>query len=64
VAERGITRMPVVAREQPRKVLGLLTLVHVLEGRRRDLMEERVVERVLDARRILRSAGGWLRIRT
>jgi chloride channel protein, CIC family len=41
LADRNVSRVPVVERDQPRKVVGVLTLVDVLKGRLRDLQEER-----------------------
>ncbi|MDI3258816.1 MAG: chloride channel protein [Sinobacteraceae bacterium] len=64
LAERRVTRVVVVERQTPRKVIGLLTVVQLLEGRLRDLEEERVQERVLDVRRILSLGGGRLRVRS
>ena len=51
-AERGVTRAPVAAEEAPRRVLGIVSLADLLEGRLRDLHEERVSERVLDLREL------------
>ncbi|MDE2289330.1 MAG: chloride channel protein [Burkholderiales bacterium] len=62
-AEKHVTRVPVVTRENPRKVIGMLTLVDLLEARLRDLQEERLQERVLSVRRIFRLSGGRLRIK-
>jgi len=53
-AERSISRAPVVARSDPSRVLGMVSLVDLLEGRLRDLHEERIPERVLDLRDLLR----------
>ena len=53
-AERGISRAPVVARDDPRRVVGIVSLADLLEGRLRDLHEERVSERVLDLRDLVR----------
>jgi len=53
-AERGISRAPVVSRADPQRVVGMVSLVDLLEGRLRDLHEERISERVLDLRDLLR----------
>jgi predicted transcriptional regulator len=50
MAETGLTRMPVVARDNPRKVLGMISLADLLRARTRDLEEERRRERVLRLR--------------
>jgi CBS domain-containing protein len=50
MAERGVTRVPVVAREHPDQLLGLVTLVDLLSARLIDLQEERESERVLRIR--------------
>ena len=47
MAERGVTRVPVVERDRPDRLLGLVTLVDLLGGRLIDLQEEREAERVL-----------------
>jgi CIC family chloride channel protein len=49
-AERGVARAPVVDREEPTRLLGLITVTQLLQGRERDLQEERVSERVLRLR--------------
>jgi H+/Cl- antiporter ClcA len=53
-AERGVSRVPVVERGPLRRVVGIVTLVDLLEARVRDLEEERVSEQVLDLRAFLR----------
>jgi len=58
-AERGITRAPVVADRDPRRVLGMVSLADLLEGRLRDLHEEKISERVIDLRELVRL--GWSR---
>ncbi len=45
-----ITRMPVVERADPRRVVGLVTLPMLLAGRQKDLHEARVTERMLSLR--------------
>ncbi|MFI5306306.1 MAG: chloride channel protein [Polyangiales bacterium] len=47
MAESGHTELPVVARHAPGQLVGLVTLTHLLEARRRHLEEERRRERVL-----------------
>jgi H+/Cl- antiporter ClcA/CBS domain-containing protein len=53
-AEWGIAVAPVVDRADRSRVLGLVQLTDLLEGRLRDLQEERVSERVLHLRDLLR----------
>src|SRR5262249_22614031 len=50
MAESGFTRMPVVDRDDPRKLLGIVSLTDLLRARTRDLEEERHRERVLRLR--------------
>ncbi len=47
MAEKGVTRMPVVEREDCRKLLGMVALSDLLKARVRNLEEERRRERVL-----------------
>jgi len=47
MAETGLTRMPVVDRENPRNLLGIISLSDLLRARTRDLEEERRRERIL-----------------
>ncbi|HEX7669502.1 MAG TPA: CBS domain-containing protein, partial [Polyangiaceae bacterium] len=47
MAETGHTRLPVVARDDRRRLLGAITLVHTLDAKRRHLEEEGRRERVL-----------------
>jgi CBS domain-containing protein len=54
MAEHGATRLPVVSREDPTKVLGLVSLRDLLRARTRDLKEERHRERTLRVRHLLR----------
>jgi chloride channel protein, CIC family len=56
MAEHGVTRMPVVSRDDPRELVGMVSLAHLLQGRLRDLQEERHSERVLRVR-ALRPTG-------
>jgi CBS domain containing-hemolysin-like protein len=53
MAETEITRLAVVAREDPDTTLGVVTLTDALQARRVDLHEERVSERVLDPRQLV-----------
>ena len=50
MAERGVTRMPVVERDTPDRVLGMISLADLLRARTRDLEEERRRERILRLR--------------
>jgi H+/Cl- antiporter ClcA/CBS domain-containing protein len=50
MAHTGLTRFPVVARDDPRRLLGLIALEDLLRARERNLEEERVRERVLRLR--------------
>ena len=47
MADGGVSRMPVVERADRGRVVGMVTLVDLLQGRLRDLVEERVAERTL-----------------
>jgi CBS domain-containing protein len=47
MAEKGVTRMPVVESEASRKLVGIVSLEDLLRARVRDLEEERHRERVL-----------------
>ncbi len=47
MAQSGTTRMPVVPREGQPRLVGIITLPALLQGRLRDLQEERETERVL-----------------
>jgi len=53
MAEHGVTTMPVVERGQTDRVLGTVTLEQLLQGRLRDLHEERHSERVLRPRDLI-----------
>jgi chloride channel protein, CIC family len=53
MAEHGVTRLPVVEREDRAKVVGTITLEQLLQGRLRDLHEERHSERVLRPRDLI-----------
>jgi CBS domain-containing protein len=50
MAETGLTRLPVVEREDPQKLVGMISLTDLLRARTRDLEEERRRERVLRLR--------------
>ena len=52
MAESGVTRAPVLERETGR-VVGLLSIAQLLQGRSRDLREERELEQVLRFRLVL-----------
>ncbi len=47
MAESGFTEMPVVDRDDPSRVLGIVSLDDLLRARTRNLEEERARERVL-----------------
>lgn len=47
MAETGRTRLPVIARDGPRTILGVVSLEHTLKAKQRHLEEERLRERVL-----------------
>ena len=53
MAESGLTRFPVVERENPQKLLGMVSLSDLLKARTRNLEEERQRERVLHMRLFL-----------
>ncbi len=50
MAETNLTRLPVVERNHPRKLIGLVSLADLLKARARNLQEERSRERVLRLR--------------
>ncbi len=50
MAETGLTRFPVVAPDDPSKLLGLISLYDLLHARSRNLAEERTRERILRIR--------------
>jgi H+/Cl- antiporter ClcA/CBS domain-containing protein len=54
MAQSGTTRMPVVPRDGAPRLLGIITLPALLQGRLRDLQEERETERVLRVARLHR----------
>jgi chloride channel protein, CIC family len=62
MADRGLTRLPVVSREKPRTLVGMISLRDLLVARARNLEDEQRRERVfrlrtLMPRRFRRSAG-------
>jgi CBS domain-containing protein len=61
MAERGVTRMPVIARGPERQIVGIVTLPAMLAGRLRDLQEERDSERVLQIARPRMGPGSAFR---
>jgi H+/Cl- antiporter ClcA len=50
MAETGFTRLPVVARHDPHRLEGIVSLSDLLRARKRSLAEERTRERVLQLR--------------
>jgi CBS domain containing-hemolysin-like protein len=50
MAETGLTRMPVVDRGGERRLVGMISLSDLLDGRRRTLDAEQRRERVLSLR--------------
>lgn len=58
MAETNLTCFPVVERDQPQKVIGLVTLTDLLKARARNLQEERRRERVLHLRMLFPLAQG------
>ena len=61
MADLGVSRMPVVERTDGAHVIGMVTLVDLLQGRLRDLDEERIMERMLHLRVRVPSSRGWRR---
>jgi chloride channel protein, CIC family len=53
MAETGFTRLPVVARDDPRKIVGHIALEDMLKARVRHLEEERRRERMLPLKLIV-----------
>ncbi|MGN6588088.1 MAG: chloride channel protein [Solirubrobacterales bacterium] len=53
MAEHGVTRLPVVDRDDRDRTIGTVTLEQLLQGRLRDLHEERHSERVLSPRDLI-----------
>jgi chloride channel protein, CIC family len=56
-AERGVTAAPVVDRNEPDRLLGLVTVEHLLDGRLRDFAEEHHRERLINPGRWVRRYG-------
>jgi CBS domain-containing protein len=50
MAEHGITRMPVVAPDDPQRLMGMISLRELLQARARNLTDERHRERTLRVR--------------
>lgn len=50
MAETGFTRLPVVDAENPKRLLGMVSLDDLLRARSRNLAEERTRERMLRIR--------------
>jgi H+/Cl- antiporter ClcA/CBS domain-containing protein len=63
MAETGLTAFPVVEREHPRKLLGLISLNDLLVARVRRLQEEQRRERVLPLRLAFPLGSRWQRHR-
>lgn len=63
MAERQVSSLPIVSRQEPSRVLSVMAMEQVLEARLRDLNEERKAERVLSLPRIFAAAGGRLLMR-
>ncbi len=61
MAEHGVTRMPVLARDGGRRIVGVVTLPAMLAGRLRDLQEERDSERILQIARPRHGPGSAFR---
>jgi CBS domain-containing protein len=53
MADSGKTRLPVVDRADPTRLIGLVTLAHTLKAKQRHLEEERRRERLLTVRSLL-----------
>jgi H+/Cl- antiporter ClcA/predicted transcriptional regulator len=53
MADRGVTRVPVVTRERPREMVGMISLRDLLAARARNLDDERRRERVLQLRMLV-----------
>jgi chloride channel protein, CIC family len=68
MADSGKTRLPVVDRNDPTELLGLITLAHTLKAKQRHIEEEQRRERLLTVRSLLpapfRSARPTIRERT
>ncbi|MDN5875038.1 MAG: CBS domain-containing protein, partial [Sinobacteraceae bacterium] len=53
LADHNISRLPVIERDEPHRVIGLISVMNVLKGRFIDLHEERDTERVLRLNQML-----------
>jgi H+/Cl- antiporter ClcA len=58
MADRRVSALPVVEREQPSTVIGLIVIEDLLQGRLKDLQEERDYERVLKIEKLWPAARG------
>jgi chloride channel protein, CIC family len=58
MAETGLTRLPVVAREDLLKVAGMVSLEDLLQARTHNLAEERTPDRVLRIRLPFQGVSG------
>src|SRR5699024_5088822 len=63
MAEKEISNLPVVSRKDPREVLSVMTIEHVLQARTIDLNEARKSERVINLPLIRAVRGGMLVMR-
>jgi H+/Cl- antiporter ClcA/predicted transcriptional regulator len=61
MAEHSVTRVPVVDRADPKRLIGFVTLPDLLHARRIDLEEERVSERIFHVRQFVPLPGGGVR---
>ena len=50
MAETGLTRFPVVSRDDPQRLVGMISLADLLRARRQKLSEERTRERMITLR--------------
>ncbi|MFN8163825.1 MAG: chloride channel protein [Solirubrobacterales bacterium] len=64
MAEHGVTRLPVVDRDDHSKAVGVVSLEQLLQGRLRDLYEERHSEQVLRPRDLIGLGRGGVREET
>src|SRR3546814_19092764 len=64
MADRNVTRLPVVMRGDPAQIVGVVTVVDLLKGRLIDLQEERDTDRILHFRHVLPPGRGRLRVRS
>ena len=63
MAEREVSSVPIVDRADPRRVLSVMALDHVLEARLRDVDEEHRFERMINLFRVRALGGGRLLVR-